>query len=113
MRRVGTPIIEIIERLFGGRTYTITNRYLVSPGSYKIATHNPNRVQLLVLNEGSVPARIGFDPTISSVSGFYLPPQGGILQFHVNEDGELTFVPLWSCAVGGDTYLLVVEVVRA
>jgi len=62
----------------------------VGTGGARLAPSNPNRVNLVLINQGGNDAFVLDDPTVAANEGFLLASDGGVLTLQTDTDGDLT-----------------------
>jgi len=82
------PLKQLIDEKFGIKTQPRVNSLTNSVGTTvtQILGNNPNRVSWLIVNLAAQGIYIGFDRTVSSTKGVYLPPNGGSASMVFDED---------------------------
>lgn len=102
---------EIVEKQLGRGTRTNINPVTatVATTATQVALNNPNRVFLLITNQGSTDMFVGFDRQVSSSRGIRVPNSGGIFSVTLAEDYELTFQEVFAIAVTAPVAIYVVE----
>lgn len=76
------------ERVFGGRTKVVETRVTVGTTVTPLMANNPRRIFWLAVNNGPNAGALGFDPSITTVNGVVMGPNGGFSSMSVFEDGE-------------------------
>ncbi|MDW8005042.1 MAG: hypothetical protein RMI04_09555 [Thermofilaceae archaeon] len=102
---------EYLRRRYGKLPYPETYTLSIPEKIIRqVARENPDRIQLLVVNNGDYPVYLNFFPDVSEISGIRLQEKGGILSLFVDEDGILPTFALYAYSPFGPAYLFIVEI---
>lgn len=102
---------NLITQRVGVQTFTrydpVTNTVDVVP--QRVATANPNRVALTIVNLSNFNIYIAWDNQVSSTRGILLDAQGGNLTLYWEDDLELVTQEVWGVSPAGAASIFVVE----
>lgn len=82
-----------------------------SPNRTNLVTNDPNRLGLTIVNLGAFPVYVMIDTQVSASRGILLAATGGTLTLNWEYDMTLVSNEWWALSVGGESSVLVVEVV--
>lgn len=107
------PLKELLESQFQVKTRPIVNALVdqVTAGVTKIASNNPNRLALVVINTGTAAMWILFDSTVSSEKGIMLGELGGSATILWDEDFDTVGWEWYAYSILGG-FITVVEIVE-
>lgn len=93
-------LAEVIEAKFGFhiRAEFPPKPFTLSTTPEQILKANPDRIAWTLVNLGGVVVYVGHEEAVSSLNGYYMAANGGVLAMKWDEDGELVGFPLWVVA---------------
>lgn len=111
-RRRGAGAIEDFDRArFGGPTRVRETQFTVSTDVRRFVGPNPDRVMLIVTNNGP-DALTWATQSFTTAGTRNLLANGQVIVFQVQNDGALTGSELWGLIAVTDSSLNIVEVIR-
>lgn len=104
----GSITAELSRRVFGVPTRVVDNVITVGTTPTQIARLNPRRVMISITNHSADVVVLGFSPSMTTVSGVTLAPNGGTATFVATEDGELVSYDMYAVGlnIGGEVFVL-------
>jgi len=78
----------------------------------KIVDNSPDRLVLLMMNIGKNDAYVMMKESVEVGKGLKLLSGGGLMSMNVKDDYELTKMPFYGIAEGGDTTFYVLEILE-
>lgn len=106
------PVAAISAARFGGKTFLQEQVINSLAASISIIPNNPNRVRIMLLNEGNNDIRVSNSPDVNASSGWVLASNGGVIWWDWEQDGEVVTYDVYHIAVGVDTRMRIREVIR-
>jgi hypothetical protein len=105
--------IGVVEAELKQGTRTVINPVTntVATTSTQVALNNPNRIFLMIVNNGATDMYVGFDRQVSSSRGIRVPNSGGVFSVSWREDYELCFSEVFAVAVTSSVNVYVLELV--
>lgn len=102
---------DLVFQVFGIRTFVRANPLVSSVGvsAAKIASINPRRVGLIVVNLSLAAVYISPAPDVSSTKGIYLPAGGGAYVLKWQDDFELLGSEFYAIASAAASGIYVLE----
>lgn len=110
---LSSPLFDIAKTRFLGHTYPQETVLVISSTSVSRVANNPNRVNWIMINEGSTDIRLSNLPNVSSTSGWLLSANGGIVEMDWAEDAEAVSYDVYLIAVSGTPNVRLREVIRS
>lgn len=103
---------DIISKLYGVKTYTITNpaNTALTTSSQQVAPADPGCLSLVFVNLGSVDAIIAPNNAPSTTNGVIVPANGGLVAYNFKDDLLLPTYEWFGIGNGGNTTIFVIKV---
>lgn len=109
----GSPIEELSFEQFKGHTFAQEQVIALTGNLDTVLPNNPNRVQWIMINEGTFDVRISNDPTITNTSGWLLPANGGVILMDYKNDGEGVAYAVYARVANLPNIIRIREVIRS
>lgn len=106
-----TSLDALLLQTYGVQSYPVVNRLVDTVGitPIQIASNNPRRIALNIVNLSVNSVYLMIDNRVSSTRGFYLGPGGGTLALIWRDDTHLLLHEWWAIAGAADSEILVLE----
>ena len=109
----GATAAEYIQKKWGVPTQGLPRQdYNLGAGVTRVLKNNPRRMEAIVYNLGVGNVYLDYAATVSTVTGFLLPPLGGSVILTIDEDGELVTYDWYAVDVFQTGVVRVFEVQR-
>jgi len=105
-------VIKLMREKFGGRVVPMTSiKTITTTSSVEVVKDNPNRVGLLIQNIGSYSIYVNIESAATAGSGLLLLSSGGTYSVGWEEDGILPCKSHHAIASGGNSTVIVIELI--
>lgn len=101
---------QVAEAKFGDDTHPAITLPTVTTAAAKLATNNPDRVQLVIQNIGTDVIAIDLSRVVTMASGLRIGP-GQYCIMSADEDGEATGYEWWAISNSGTQQIYMLETV--
>lgn len=109
----GATAAAYSEKRWGGPTRLVpTPLVAVALTATRILQANPRRMAYTATNPGQGSLYIGWDGTLTALSGILVPTLGGSVSLNIDEDGEWCTYELWAIAIQANTFISTWEMIR-
>jgi hypothetical protein len=107
------PTAAITEQRFGGAT-VLQEQVLTVDNTVRVRLpNNPNRLRIVMLNEGAFDVRVSNYPDVNNSTGWLLAAAGGVITSDWSEDGEAVTYEWYLINVASSGKVRIREVVRS